>query len=130
MFFTTLFLSWNSVFFHFFLYCLLVLIVKGFHLHGFISRHFVLFFETIVNETSFPNFSACPLLLHREVIDLCVVLYSAVLQTFIRSKCFLIESFKSFKHRIMSAPVGTIWLPLPNLSRCCSANFKYYLEQE
>lgn len=107
-FFTTLILSWNSVFFHFFPYYLSVLIVKGFS-----SRHLVSFFETVVNETFFLNFSACSLLLCRNITDFCVVFYLAVLQIFIIAKHFLVESFKSFKHRTMSAPVGTFGsLPL------------------
>lgn len=109
LFFTTLILSWNSVLFHFFPYYLSVLIVKGFSLIslGFSSRHLVWFFETVVNETFFLNFSACSLLLCRNITDFCAVFYLTVLQIFIIAKHFLVESFKSFKHRTMSAPVGT-----------------------
>lgn len=93
--------------------CLSVLIVKGFHLLSFSSRHSVSFFETVVSETFFLNFSACSLLLRRNAIDFCAVLYLAVLQIFIIAKHFLVESFKSFRHRTMSAPVGSFGSLLP-----------------
>lgn len=106
---TTLILSWNSVFFHFFSLLSFSLIIKGFSLIslGFSSRHLVSFFEIALNETFFLNFSACSLLLCRKITDFCAVFYLAVLQIFIIAKHFLVKSFKSLNHRTMSTPVGT-----------------------
>lgn len=91
-----------------FSYCLSVLIIKGFSLIslGFSSRHLVSFFETVVNEAFFLNFSACSLLLET-LLTFVRFFYLAVLQILIIAKHFLVESFKSLKHRTMSAPVGT-----------------------